>query len=601
MTVKKYLDVTEVLSKFGRSTFMPRFRILKYFHRHRKICTNTFIDFHMTKWSPDELFDIVKWGIRTDCMATEFSRRGYYSKAAELFLEAKDFDNAVKASDDALASPSLAFKFANDIRRIWLTPRYESKFREVQDRIGIDKRLHQILLLWQDPFCARKLYPIDCFQSFGSDIVRMAVLRCAPYEIQNRAGIFYDELSILSGFDTNAFKDDGFYIFEHYIKHHDYTHASRFASDHLPQWSNDHLLRFSNESDLQITGLPLKLHERGLFHQAALQYVKANNFCLAANASNDDLRQEKVSLHRSRTTLNLWQLHIEKSGEIPPWIKPRTHLWLLLYLFENPLVACNAWPVDCIHIFEPSVFQEAVINQYPYNTHDGKHIDPVDILQSIDKGNGLFGEIQRVDILRSLSGRTKDREKLIKHYVEENIEFWSKNMIGLSDKDMNLLLDSRLYLVNIGTELERRKMFGKATKLYLENNNIPDAISSSNLGLGTITLSNNNAELLVKLWNNKSLVDKDTLKNLPQTSKLWLLLHLFRNPIMASKSVGRQCMNFFGKSVVKAAVLQNQSQKEAGITLRSFDSKVFAQFGKKGQMKRGVLQSSSKPLANGKR
>ena len=68
-------------------------------------------------------------------------------------------------------------------------------------------------------------------------------------------------------------------------------------------------------------------------------------------------------------------------------------------MFVNPLVAYKDWPVDCIHVFNPSVFQEAVINQYPYKTNDGRHIDPVNILQSIDKGKGLFGKIQKIDIL----------------------------------------------------------------------------------------------------------------------------------------------------------------------------------------------------------
>jgi hypothetical protein len=58
-TVEIYLDVIDLLSRFGRSANMPLHAVLKRLHQY-KISADTFIDFHMKSWSVKELFDIDK-------------------------------------------------------------------------------------------------------------------------------------------------------------------------------------------------------------------------------------------------------------------------------------------------------------------------------------------------------------------------------------------------------------------------------------------------------------------------------------------------------------------------------------------------------------
>lgn len=582
----KYVDIQEILLRFGRNANMPRRKILEYLQQHYGCMqgVDEFIKFHMEKWTHKDLFDIAKWGFRTEGLADEFFKRHHHTKAAELFLEARNFDSAVEASNCALASPALASKNAKTIKKLWLTHRFESKF--IEERFA-KTNLHLLLLLYQNPHNASTQYANDCYQRFGPDIVREAVLGCAPYTSSNSDSRqqVEDELSVLARFHMEAFRLDGLRVIEHYKKQSDATNAARFATSHMQQWSNDDLLNIM-DLGVQLVGLPDELYRRGLFHLAALEHAKAGNFELAAGASEQDLQQSLVSLDKSHSTLELWQPHVNKHETIPVYIETKPRLWLLIFLFRDPIAASVNYPGNCMKYFEPSVIRKAVLACYPYSNSNDIEIDPKNVLERFDNKKGAFAEIDKIDILRALNAGSRDTKSNAERYANANVDFWSHNIRDLNGQDIFLLLELGSRPTGIAKELLRRKMYWKAVELFLEVDSKLEAVSASNGGLATVKLADANAESIVKAWEKVSATDKNNLQLIPQTCKLWLLLHLFQDPLHASKAFGRQCVSGFGPRVVKAAVLHNPPyEKETGDVLRAFDSKVFATFGKKGRGK----------------
>jgi len=156
-------------------------------------------------------------------------------------------------------------------------------------------------------------------------------------------------------------------------------------------------------------------------------------------------------------------------------------------------------------------------------------------------------------------------------------------MRKLSNEDIHILLDVEVHPSGIQQILEKRKMYAEVVELYLENGSDARAISISNLALDEQNLEKY-AVSLVDVWD-KALenYDEGLVENIPSNSKLWLLLHLFWDPALASESseFGSQCISTLGPQTVEVAVLKKYPPEKAGDLLRAFDLERFARYGKK--------------------
>lgn len=150
--------------------------------------------------------------------------------------------------------------------------------------------------------------------------------------------------------------------------------------------------------------------------------------------------------------------------------------------------------------------------------------------------------------------------------------------------DIHLLLDVEVHPSGIQQMLEERKMYAEVVELYLENGSDARAISISNFALDEQDLEKYAVSLVDVLWD-KALENyhESLVENIASKSKLWLLLHLFWDPALASKSsdFGSQCISNLGPQIVEVAVLKKTPPEKAGDLLRAFDPERFAQYGKK--------------------
>jgi len=270
---------------------------------------------------------------------------------------------------------------------------------------------------------------------------------------------------------------------------------------------------------------------------------------------------------QARATLGLWKKRRAEN------LDQNVTLHLLLYLFDNPI---NAFDDGClqriINCFEQSVIQDAVIKYYIHRKNID--FDPVEVLRRFGNGIGELSKFNALDFLRGLDMILKDlpvkNNDCIERYTKQNSSVWSCIMNTFSKRDLLLFysLDKSARPAGIEVEFEKRAMFEKATKLYLDNNSILEAASCSNKALATIKLADANAESLVDMWN-EGLNSQQSVHQIPGNCKLWLLLNLFRDPSESTK-VGRQCMDCFGKRVVEVAVKRKikDAKRAANILLK---------------------------------
>jgi hypothetical protein len=79
---------------------------------------------------------------------------------------------------------------------------------------------------------------------------------------------------------------------------------------------------------------------------------------------------------------------------------------------------------------------------------------------------------------------TRNYEYAVESYARNHIEFWSQIIGKLSNKDIHLLLDLKVYPSGIESMLMERKMYAELVKLYLDGRrSVADAISLSNFAL----------------------------------------------------------------------------------------------------------------------
>ena len=79
---------------------------------------------------------------------------------------------------------------------------------------------------------------------------------------------------------------------------------------------------------------------------------------------------------------------------------------------------------------------------------------------------------------------TRNYEYAVEPYARNHIEFWSQIIGKLSNKDIHLLLDLKVYPSGIESMLMERKMYAELVQRYLDYRcSVADAISLSNFAL----------------------------------------------------------------------------------------------------------------------
>mmetsp|Transcript_20346 Transcript_20346/g.58415 ORF Transcript_20346/g.58415 Transcript_20346/m.58415 type:complete len:2357 (+) Transcript_20346:2738-9808(+) len=593
-TVEAYVDASKILLQFGRDAVMPRRKILERLWQY-EVDTGPFINCHLRDWTMVDMHAILKRGYRSYEVASELARRARYPEAAAMYLAIGERHEAVIASNRALRPPGLALQNAHHIASLWLTPNFKDR-RHRGDRI--DGALGDLLLLCQDPLRASFTSGPRCFAQFGKSFVSDAVLRFAPYKAES-GGVCDEFTDIFSRFHPTAFETDGLIVIKYYMGKQQTKEAGRVVNTHVAEWTDEELLTIAELSIQPVPRrLPAEFRKREFYYESALHFVRMKQYDEAAISSNDDLRKYPLPLSKAKKIVAMWDGAIGRDTKDLPGYITRTapQVALLLSLFRDPLAASlsnDAATNAYAQAFGPEAIHGAVLSKYPFsNEGNAPEIDPLEVLARFRVGAGM----SKVDVFRQLldlEAKAKEKRRS-KRYANANVQYWSKYLRKLNSEDILSLVNFGARPTGISHELRRRGEHIKSVELFISEGETKEAITSSNAAISSLKLADQNAGSIVQLWM------KDTNRPLiPQSSKLWLLLYLFSDPLAAANTFGRQCVSSFGKKVVEAAVNRKHYSysTEAGEkmtvdeVLLLFDPKIFLKKGRGNKNKSSISRS----------
>ena len=176
-----------------------------YCERRDKEHALTFAEKNLTSWSDGELLDVImgKWMLRPRGLLDALASRKILVEAVQLCLSAGSFDLdfAKAASNKALESIKSASQKVDTLLKVWNARRDDRQVKEFLSREASSSLTVLLWRLFDNPKAVNKKYRKKCMQVFGKDVVRKAVLACAPYKNDS-------VYSVLCLFDKEAFASD---------------------------------------------------------------------------------------------------------------------------------------------------------------------------------------------------------------------------------------------------------------------------------------------------------------------------------------------------------------------------------------------------------
>ena len=536
----------------------------------------------MSKWEVQELKIFLTKGILNKELAQEFFNRGLYFDATNPFIRCGEIDKAFTTANHAVSSVKGAEMHALKIMHL---------LQGVTKPKQIPHRVMLLTKLFHQPEKLDKKKCEEIMKNFGPSVVQEFVLRRSSYSTVGKVRskevqVYLDVLDVLAKFGNKA-KMPRRAVLDIFQKRKIISNS--FVDFHITKWARTDLFDLVDKFGYRNKSMAAEFHRRGFYIKATELYLDSKRHNDAVKASEDALSVPRLAYRDATEVRRLWltKTNASRHSATQNTLSPKSHLHIFLLLCQRPeyVATCEDHSLTsaCARCLDSSVIRDAVLASYVINPENFK-MDPVDILQSFNQSDGKLINISKLDVLRELNAVEDSREKVaVQHYAKVNIKFWSLNMRKLSNEDIHILLDVEVHPSGIQQILEKRKMYAEVVELYLENGSDARAISISNLALDEQNLEKY-AVSLVDVWD-KALenYDESLVENIPSNSKLWLLLHLFWDPALASKSsdFGSQCISNLGPQIVEVAVLKKNPPEKAGDLLRAFDPERFAQYGKK--------------------
>ena len=536
----------------------------------------------MSKWEVQELKIFLTKGILNKEVAQEFFNRGLYFDATNPFIRCGEIDKAFTTANHAVLSVKGAEMHALKIMHL---------LQGVTKPKHIPHRVMLLTKLFHQPEKLDKKMCEEIMKNFGPSVVQEFVLRRSSYSTVGKVHskevqVYLDVLDVLAMFGNKA-KMPRRAVLDIFQKRKIFSNS--FVDFHLTNWARTDLFDLVDKFGYRNKSMAAEFHRRGFYTKAAELFLGEKRHNDAVKASENALSVPRLACRDATEVRRLWltKTNASRHSATQNTLSPNSHLHIFLLLCQRPeyVATCEDHSITsaCARCLDSSVIRDAVLASYVINPQKFK-MDPVDILQRFNQFDGKLINISKLDVLRELNAVEDSREKVaVQHYAKVNIKFWSLNMRKLSNEDIHILLDVEVHPSGIQQILEKRKMYAEVVELYLENGSDARAISISNLALDEQNLEKY-AVSLVDVWD-KALenYDESLVENIPSNSKLWLLLHLFWDPALASESsdFGSQCISTLGPQTVEVAVLKKYPPEKAGDLLRAFDLERFARYGKK--------------------
>eukprot|EP00978_Attheya_sp_CCMP212_P018746 scaffold51799_cov56-Attheya_sp.AAC.2 len=542
---------------------------------------NEFVLERLTQWEAKELRIFVSLGLLRNELAQEFFNRDLYLDAVSQFIKCENIEKAFSAASKAVSSIKGAETYASRIIPL-LKGR---KPKHMPQRISL---LNQ---LYYKPEKLEKKRREESMESFGPSVIQDFVLRRTSYSTVKKENnkeelVYLDILDVLAKFGNQA-RMSPQAVLRNFGERGIVPNASAFIDFHMNRWSMKDLLAIVDQFGYCNKRLAREFHRHGRFTKAAALYLDLNCNDDAVKASEDALANQKSPSQTFVEVRRLWLTMANESrySTVQSALGDGSRLRLFLLVWQNPgfIATCkdNSIPLSCISCFGAFEVERAVLTNYLLNPNVYT-LDLVDVLRGFDRRGERTSHISKIYVLRKLSTMSGKKKNSVEQYAQINIDFWSKFMEHLSDEDIHLLLNLHVVPFGIESSLKGRKMYVKLVELYLYEGSVENAISTSNYALDDSDFQEH-VKSLADLWEGG---EEEYDDDIPRDSKLWLLLHLFKNPISASKSFSGRCIYIFGASNVQIAVRQKVSEDKVGETLQAFDSKQFAHYGKKEKVKK---------------
>ena len=163
------LNVLDVLNKFGGKAKMSYSEAMDTFHKYKhmsKTAERFFIS-HITQWTLNELQSISeKFGFHNKQLANEYEFRKDYVAAANIFITIGYYNDAIKASDEAISTPDLLAQNSPEIQRLWgnLAKNDQISFEKIQKD-----------LIPSSMIAARVFLKVGCILGYPKDICEDAL------------------------------------------------------------------------------------------------------------------------------------------------------------------------------------------------------------------------------------------------------------------------------------------------------------------------------------------------------------------------------------------------------------------------------------------
>ena len=284
-----------------------------------------------------------------------YLERKAYAEAVRLFLDAKDEEEAIKATEEAISmSKQQGGKIIMDVVSSWKN--YDSSIAS--------PKIKDLILLFDNPIKA-STHSGRILSAFGEDIVRIAVDSSDA-----------DSATVLHTFDRILFRDNvegilaqryeanPIKVVTWYYNHNDSYYARTFAEKNLQKWSNEDLVHsIVGKFRLRFPGLLEEVERRS-------QLLNATNVCLDPNSDTWDLPfAEKLSdqfLFSNGAPVDLLEIWSPVLGDYRVQSKLKNVKYgasrslLLLKLFSDPEETADKLGSQCMQTYDKELILKAV-------------------------------------------------------------------------------------------------------------------------------------------------------------------------------------------------------------------------------------------------
>lgn len=577
----------EVLEELKLNFKEDPIQIVKWFHsRKNKKHAMDFVLERLSEWKTHELRTFTNMDLISEEVSQEFAKRSQYLDAINLFMKCEKVEMAYKTANDAVSS----IKYAeNNALKVMQTLRGLAKPKNIPQRIKI---LSELFLR---PDEMERKQCEEAMKAFGPYVIQEFILRTASYGNPPKTDI----LEVLSRFGKKA-KMSRRAVLED-------LHSRKIASPsfieyHLECWTVKDLFDIVDKFGYRSHTLGKEFCRRQRYTKAAEIFLHEARYDEAVDACESAIASPALATQNALGVRRLWLTDTNESRhmKIQNSLKSDSLLYQFLTMWQNPKVITTDELVPtreptlaacCVQHFGPSMIKQAVLKSF-LMCPETFSTDPLNVLHCFNPYCDAFERLSSLDILRELNAISRKSDYSAKHYAEKHASFFASIVRSLSNQDLALFVTLQVRIIDIELVLKERKMYAEIVKLYIDWNKIHEAISYSTFALDDKNFEKHITDL-VDVWEGafSTYYDKLVIDHIPSDTKLWILLRLFRNPISISDSeLGSECIPRLGPKIVEIAVHRKVVPNRVGDTLRDFDSKYFADYGRKHHNKSKVQQ-----------